>query len=133
MQPNQPGKASSPRGVHGSKTLTAEAPRGSGEGDGLQGDPRDNEPLRVHLRVYGLVQGVFFRANMQRVARRHGVRGWVRNLPDGSVEAVLEGPRRAVEEVVKWALRGPRRARVEKLVAEVEPYRGEYDDFEIIY
>ena len=97
------------------------------------GDPRDEEPVRVHLRVYGLVQGVYFRANMRRVARAHGVRGWVRNVPDGSVEAVLEGRRRDVEEVVKWALRGPPAARVEKLVAEFEPYRGEFEDFEIRY
>ena len=96
-------------------------------------DPRDEEPVRVHLRVYGLVQGVFFRATMREVARHYGVRGWVRNVPDGSVEAVLEGPRRAVEEVVKWALRGPPAARVEKLVAEIEPYRGEFRDFTIRY
>ncbi|NOZ89106.1 MAG: acylphosphatase [Crenarchaeota archaeon] len=96
-------------------------------------DPRDEELVRVHLRVYGRVQGVFFRANMQRVAREHGVTGWVRNVPDGSVEAVLEGRRRDVEEVVKWALRGPPAARVERLVAVFEPYRGEYSDFVIRY
>ena len=97
------------------------------------GDPRDEEPIRVHLRVYGLVQGVWFRATMREVARHYGVTGWVRNVPDGSVEAVLEGPRRAVEEVVKWALRGPPAARVEKLVAKIEEYRGEYSDFTIRY
>jgi acylphosphatase len=96
-------------------------------------DPRDEEPIRVRLRVYGSVQGVYFRATMREVARYYGVKGWVRNVPDGSVEAVLEGPRKAVEEVVKWALRGPPAARVEKLVAKIEPYQGEFDDFEIRY
>ncbi len=96
-------------------------------------DPRDEEPIRVHLRVYGRVQGVWFRATMKEVARHYGVTGWVRNVPDGSVEAVLEGPRKAVEEVVKWALRGPPAAKVEKLVAEIEPYRGEYSGFTIRY
>lgn len=96
-------------------------------------DPRDNEPVRVHLRIYGRVQGVFFRATMREVATHYGVNGWVRNVPDGSVEAELEGPRRAVEEVVKWALRGPPAARVEKLVAEFLPYTGKYKGFTIRY
>lgn len=91
------------------------------------------EMVRVHLRIYGRVQGVFFRANMRSVAERLGVKGWVRNLPDGSVEAVLEGPRDKVEEVVRWASRGPPLARVDRVEVDWEDYRGEFDDFTIRY
>jgi len=59
--------------------------------------------VRAHLRIYGLVQGVFFRSTMRDVALRLGVAGWVRNLPDGSVEAVVEGVPARVEELIKWA------------------------------
>lgn len=92
------------------------------------------EFVRAHLIVKGLVQGVFFRANMTRKARSEGVKGWVRNLPDGmTVEAVLEGPRDAVERVICWALRGPPAARVDSLQVEFLPYTGEFDDFTIRY
>ncbi|MEM4049163.1 MAG: acylphosphatase, partial [Zestosphaera sp.] len=65
-----------------------------------------SECVRAHLRIYGLVQGVFFRSTMRDVALRLGVAGWVRNLPDGSVEAVVEGVPARVEELIKWARRG---------------------------
>ena len=91
------------------------------------------EMVRARLRIYGRVQGVFFRANMRSVAERLGVKGWVRNVPDGSVEAVLEGPRDKVEEVIRWAYRGPPLARVDRVEVEWEEYRGEFDDFTIRY
>jgi len=93
----------------------------------------DRGLVRAHLRIYGLVQGVFFRATMREVARRLGVKGWVRNVPDGSVEAVIEGPRDKVEELIKWAHRGPPAACVEKVVVRWEPYKGEFKDFRIRY
>ena len=89
--------------------------------------------VRAHLRIYGLVQGVFFRATMKEVADRLGVKGWVKNLPDGSVEAVVEGPRDKVEQLIRWAHRGPSAARVERVVVEWEPYRGEFRSFRIRY
>ncbi len=67
------------------------------------------------LRIEGLVHGVYFRAGMLEEATRQGVAGWVRNSPDGSVEAFLEGGRAAVESVVSWAHRGPPRARVDSV------------------
>lgn len=67
----------------------------------------------VRIRVRGLVHGVSFRASMAAVASELGVRGWVRNLPDGSVEAFLEGEEGSVTRVVQWAKRGPPRAHVE--------------------
>lgn len=90
--------------------------------------------VKMRILVRGRVQGVFFRANMAEKAKAEGVHGWVRNLPDGgSIEAVLEGPRDAVERVVCWALRGPPSARVESLQIEILPYTGEYKDFTIRY
>lgn len=73
----------------------------------------------VHIRIRGLVHGVSFRSSMAQVASDFGVRGWVRNLPDGTVEAFLEGDERKVNRVIEWAKFGPPRARVDKL--EVEP------------
>ncbi len=73
----------------------------------------------VRVRIRGLVHGVSFRASMAQIASDVGVRGWVRNLPDGSVEAFLEGDERKVRKVLDWAKFGPPRARVDKV--EVEP------------
>jgi len=67
---------------------------------------------RAHVFVSGLVQGVFFRAETSRLASSRGVAGWVRNLPDGRVEAVFEGPKPAVESMLEWVRTGPRGAAV---------------------
>jgi len=75
--------------------------------------------VAVHLRISGTVHGVSFRANMARTAEERGVKGWVRNRPDGTVEAVLEGEQRFVDAVVEWARHGPPRAVVRGL--EVRP------------
>jgi acylphosphatase len=72
--------------------------------------------------VTGQVQGVFFRGSTEEEARLRGVDGWIRNLPDGSVEAVFEGPPVVVAALVGFCRQGPRFARVEALeVAEEEP------------
>jgi acylphosphatase len=68
--------------------------------------------IRKRVLVSGLVQGVFFRDTCRRTARAEGVAGWVRNLPDGRVEAVFEGDADHVERVVRWAHTGPRDARI---------------------
>ena len=81
-----------------------------------------SEVIRRRVRVHGLVQGVFFRASAREQARRAGVAGWVRNRPDGSVEAVFEGPPEPVERMVAWAGSGPPQAIVERVeVAEEAP------------
>lgn len=82
------------------------------------------ETVRVHVWVSGIVQGVFYRASTAEVARSAGLNGWVRNLPDGRVEAVLEGPRDAVEHVLEWMRSGPPRAVVEDVDAVEEPVEG---------
>ena len=89
--------------------------------------------VRVRLRIYGRVQGVFFRANMREVARRLGLKGWVMNKEDGSVEAILEGDEERVKKVIKWAHRGPALAFVEKVDVYWDKYRGEFKDFKIRY
>jgi acylphosphatase len=69
----------------------------------------------VDVTVTGMVQGVFFRAEAQQEAYRLGVAGWVRNEPDGTVAAHLEGEPGSVEAMVAWCREGPRRARVERV------------------
>ncbi len=87
--------------------------------------------LRVHLVVSGIVQGVSFRAYTVDEARRLGVAGWVRNLPDGRVEAEAEGDREAVEALVAWCRRGPPAARVEGVEVERKAFGGELRPFEV--
>lgn len=74
---------------------------------------------RVRLLVRGRVQGVFYRARARDAAVRLGVHGWVRNRPDGTVEAIAEGPEQALESFIAWCRQGPPAARVERV--EVEP------------
>lgn len=83
--------------------------------------------------ISGKVQGVYFRHNMKQVARRHNVTGWVRNLKNGKVEAILEGEDINVNEVIEWCHVGPSGARVEDVDVKFEDYKGEFDTFEIIY
>ena len=76
------------------------------------------------MLVSGLVQGVYFRDTCRRIALAEGVTGWVRNLPDGRVEAVFEGDADRVERLVRWAHTGPRHARVSGVVVASEPVEG---------
>lgn len=86
---------------------------------------------RVRLVVSGRVQGVAFRACTADEGRRLGLRGWVRNLPDGRVEAEAEGDRSAVEALVAWCRRGPPAARVEALEAAWSEAHGDLGPFEV--
>ncbi|MDD1659668.1 MAG: acylphosphatase [Methanomicrobiales archaeon] len=90
-------------------------------------------PVRRHLRVSGRVQGVFFRSAVQEQALAAGVSGWIRNLPDGGVEAVLEGERVAVEQVVAFCRRGPPYARVDHVDIREEEFRGDLKGFAVRY
>ncbi len=69
-------------------------------------------PPCLHLLITGQVQGVWFRESMRQEALAQGATGWVRNLPDGKVEAVVCGSEEAVQALLKWAKRGPPLARV---------------------
>lgn len=88
---------------------------------------------RVHVIIHGRVQGVFFRLETQKAARQCGAVGWVRNLSDGTVEAVMEGPEEAVASLLKWCHQGPRMARVDKVDVSRKDFTGEYDSFEVTY
>jgi len=87
--------------------------------------------VRARLVVRGRVQGVWYRGSMQDEAERRRVAGWVRNLPDGTVEAEIEGERHAVDEMIAWARRGPRGARVTDVAVEWTEPRGARDGFVI--
>ena len=80
--------------------------------------------VRYRLLISGRVQGVFFRDTLRRLAEERGVAGWVRNLPDGRVEAALEGPESDVGPLVEWAGHGPRRAVVDDVTVQAEPPGG---------
>jgi len=87
--------------------------------------------MRAHIFVSGRVQGVFFRAETENHARRHDVMGWVRNLPDGRVEAVLEGEKRQIDAIIEFCKRGPPGAYVHKLDIAWEDWTGEFKEFRI--
>ncbi|MDY0339692.1 MAG: acylphosphatase [Coriobacteriia bacterium] len=79
--------------------------------------------VRTHLTIRGLVQGVYFRASTAETARRLGIAGWVRNTAEG-VEAVLEGPRTAVDQAIAWCRTGPPSAVVESVESAWEKPEG---------
>ncbi|HID16812.1 TPA: acylphosphatase [Candidatus Bathyarchaeota archaeon] len=88
---------------------------------------------RAHVFVSGRVQGVFFRWETREQALKRNVKGWVRNLPDGRVEAVFEGEKGDVKRMVEFCRRGPPGAKVSNVEVEWEEYKGEHEDFEIRY
>lgn len=81
--------------------------------------------IRQRVVVRGLVQGVFFRDTCRRQAFAQQVAGWVRNRPDGAVEAVFEGEPQAVEAMTRWCRTGPRHARVDRVEVADEAPTGE--------
>ena len=94
---------------------------------------QNREYLRAQVTIHGIVQGVFFRASTREEAVRTGVGGWVRNLPDGTVQALFEGEKIKVEAMIGWCHQGPPGARVNKVDIAWEPYQGEHNHFEIRY
>jgi acylphosphatase len=89
--------------------------------------------IRAYVVVSGRVQGVSFRHYTCRRAQDLGVVGWVRNLPDGSVEGMFEGEEPAVRALVEWCRSGPPSARVDQVEEHAGDYTGEFDDFRIRY
>ena len=89
-----------------------------------------DDMVRLRVVAHGRVQGVFFRDSARERANAHGVSGWVRNRDDGAVEAVLEGPRDAVERVTRFFETGPPSARVEEIEVHYELPEG-INGFEI--
>lgn len=87
--------------------------------------------VRATLRIKGLVQGVSFRYFTHRKALDHQVNGMVRNLPNGDVEAILEGRQSDVRKVIEWCHEGPSAAEVDELLIDWEDYRGEFETFSV--
>lgn len=88
---------------------------------------------RAHIFVSGRVQGVFFRDHTQRWASSLSLTGWVRNIRDGRVEALVEGDKEKIEELITRLEEGPPSAQVDKVEVSWAGYKGEFKDFRITY
>ncbi len=86
---------------------------------------------RVHVFISGKVQGVFFRSSTKDKADKLDLSGWVRNLVDGRVEAVIEGDKVSVEKMVEWCRTGPEYARVTGFDIVEEEYKGDFTGFSL--
>ena len=89
--------------------------------------------IRVRLIVRGRVQGVWFRDSTRREAVSLGLAGWVRNLPDGSVETLIEGPEDQVRRLVSWCGKGPPSAEVFRVDETRESWKGEFAGFDVVF
>ena len=88
---------------------------------------------RVHLRIHGSVQGVFFRATAQQKALELELSGWIRNNSDGSVEVIAEGLEEQLSSMVDWCRVGPPDAIVKQVIEDWEAATGEFKEFRIEY
>ena len=88
---------------------------------------------RIRIFVTGKVQGVFFRQALKVMAKKNNVFGWVKNLKDGRVEAVLEGDEEKVNRLIEWSHGGPANARVEDVEIRNEKFIGEFLKFDVLY
>ncbi len=91
----------------------------------------NNDQQRAHVYVSGDVQGVFFRDSTRQKAQQLGLAGWVKNLPDGRVEALFEGPSKKVREMVQWCQQGPPHAAVEDVDVEFDAAQEDLSGFEV--
>ncbi len=92
----------------------------------------ESKLVRAHVTIEGRVQRVFFRLNASDEAKELGLTGWVKNLPDGSVEAVFEGSENLVKEMLLWCKDGPRLAKVKNIKVDFEDATGEFESFRIV-
>ena len=92
----------------------------------------DNK-VRAHVIISGRVQGVCYRMETHRAAKSIGVSGWVKNRLDGTVEAVFEGDKEQVNQIIEWCRKGPTLARVSNIEIGWESVTGEFRDFDITY
>ena len=91
------------------------------------------EKQRTHILVSGKVQGVFFRQALKVIAKKNNVSGWVRNLPDKRVEAILEGDNNSVNSIIEWARVGPANSHVDNIEINNEEFKNEFSTFEVLY
>ncbi|MFX1321735.1 MAG: acylphosphatase [Promethearchaeota archaeon] len=88
---------------------------------------------RIKIKVYGLVQGVFFRYTTRKVARKLGLTGYVKNMPDGGVLIEAEGPENGLFELLEFSKKGPKYAQVEKVEYELKESKNEFKEFEYAF
>ena len=88
---------------------------------------------RIRIIVTGKVQGVFFRQSLKIKAKQNDIFGWVKNLKDGRVEAILEGDEEKINRIIEWAHGGPANARVEDVEIQNEKFIGEFSKFDVLY
>ncbi len=88
---------------------------------------------RIRIFVTGKVQGVFFRQALKVMAKKNNIFGWVKNLKDGRVEAILEGDEEKISRLVEWAHGGPANARVEDVEIRNEKFTDEFSKFDVLY
>jgi acylphosphatase len=91
------------------------------------------EKARAQVLISGRVQGVFFRAHTRDEARARGLKGWVRNLPDGRVAALFEGDKAVIDTMLTWCHQGPPYAHVDEVQVNWQPYVGDQEDFRVVY
>ncbi len=108
--------------------------QGVGLKDGSKASAREgSENVRAHVIIEGRVQGVLFRHYTKEMASKYRLKGWVKNRYDGSVEAVFEGDKEKVNQMIQWCHQGPSQAKVTNVHETWEDYRGEFADFSIDY
>lgn len=88
---------------------------------------------RIVLKIYGVVQGVFYRVKTVEIAKNLGLSGWVKNESDGTVKIVAEGDEQKLKELLAWCWKGPLYAKVENIKVRWEDYKDEFEGFEIRY
>ncbi|MEX0617094.1 MAG: acylphosphatase [Candidatus Woykebacteria bacterium] len=88
---------------------------------------------RVNIKVSGSVQGVLYRSDTASIAQKLGLVGWVKNMPDGSVEIVAEGDNEELGKLIQWCWQGPSFAKVEDVKLKWQKAKGEFRDFDITY
>ncbi|MHA1149664.1 MAG: acylphosphatase [Promethearchaeota archaeon] len=88
---------------------------------------------RIQIKVFGYVQGVFFRYTTRKKARRLGLTGFVRNEPDGTVYIEAEGQEENLKELLKFSRKGPKQARVERVEFEYSEPQGKYKGFDYFF
>lgn len=96
-------------------------------------DAKGKSKAQLILKIYGRVQGVFFRTEAANQAKALGLTGWVRNKEDGTVELVAEGEREILSQLHQWCRKGPPPSKVETVKVRWKPYTGLFSGFEIRY
>lgn len=91
----------------------------------------ENNKAKITIDVYGRVQGVFFRASTRKRARKWGLDGYVKNMPDGTVHIEAEGPKEKLEKLLAFAREGPRLARVDKVEKSYSDPKDEFQGFRV--